>query len=237
MCLNIINKKLESLENIDKSVIYTKVEKKSDSFLDLYERMKALNSHLKQESKFEPHHRSFSTKTMIDNWHINNNRKDETGLQTLKATDIRVDRKTNPIEESTTHIEDKRKDLIKETSTIESVRNIINEDKERDKIKKGMVKEILEKFERPNSEQKEVIRRKLDIKDEIEKVNNSNDSLKEMMEKHNNNKEVSSSVQIICKKLEIDLQKEKEFFLKQNRKRQKDIIETKEEVGKVKDKR
>ena len=57
------------------------------------------------------------------------------------------------------------------------------------------------------------------------KVNNSNDSLKEMMEKQNN-KEVSSSVQIICKKLEIDLQKEKEFFLKQNIKRQKDIIET-----------
>ena len=56
-----------------------------------------------------------------------------------------------------------------------------------------------------------------------------------MMEKHNNNKEVSSSVQIICEKLEIDLQKEKEFFLKQNIKSQKDIIETKEEVGKVKD--
>ena len=76
---------------------------------------------------------------------------------------------------------------MKETSTIESVRDIINEDKERDKIRKGMVKETLESsnFERPNSEKKEVIRRKLD---EIDKVNNSNDSLKEMMEKHNNNK-------------------------------------------------
>ena len=222
------------MEATKRSVI---VEKKNDSFLDLYERLKALNSPFKHEREFEPHHRSSSTKTMTDNWHINNNRKDKTGLLTLKATDIRVDRKTNPIKESTTRIEDKKKDLIKETSTIESVRNIINEDKERDKIKKGKVKEILEKFERPNSEQKEVIRRKLDIKDEIEKVNNSNDSLKEMMEKHNNNKEVSSSIQIICKKLEIDLQKEKEFFLKQNRKRQKDIIETKEEVGKVKDKR
>ena len=56
-----------------------------------------------------------------------------------------------------------------------------------------------------------------------------------MMEKHNNNKEVSSSIQIICKKLEIDLQKEKEFFLKQDIERQKSLIETKEEVGKVKD--
>ena len=97
--------------------------------MDLYERLKALNSPLKIERGFEPPHRSFITKTMIDNWHMNNNRKDETGLQTLKATDIRVDRKTNPIEESITRIEDKRKDLIKEKSTIESVKNIINEDK------------------------------------------------------------------------------------------------------------
>ena len=113
----------------------------------------------------------------------------------LKATDIRVDRKTNPIEERVTRIEDKTKNFIKERSNIDSVRDIINEDKERDKIKKGMVKETLEKFERPNSENKEVIRRKLDIKDEIDKVNNSNDSLKGMMEKHNN-KDEASSIQI-----------------------------------------
>ena len=89
-----------------------------------------------------------------------------------------------------------------------------------------MVK-TLEKLERQNGGKKEVICSKLDIKDEIEKVNNSNDSLKEMVEKQNN-KEEASSVQIICKKLEIgiDLQKEKEFSLKQDIKRQKDIIET-----------
>ena len=158
---------------------------------------------------------------MTDNWPINNNRKDETGLQTLKANDIRVDRKIDPITERVTRIE--------------SDKNIINEDKESDKIRKGMVKETLEKFERPNSENKEVIRRKLDIKDEIDKVNNSDDSLKEMMEKHNNNKEVSSSIQIICEKSEIDLQKENEFLLKQDIERRKSLIETKEEVGKVKD--
>ena len=205
------------MEATERSVI---VERKNDSFLNLYERLKALNSPLKNEREFEPQHRSSSAKTMTDNCYINNNSKEEIdkNLQTLKATDIRVDRKTNPIEESTTRIEDRRKDLIKEKSTIESVRVIINEDKERGKIRKGMVKDTLEKFERQNGEKnKEVIRRKLDIKDEIDKINNSNDSLKEMMEKHNNNKGVSSSVQIICKKLEIDLQKEKEFFLKQNR--------------------
>ena len=120
--------------------------------------------------------------------------------------------------ERVTHIEDKRKDLIKERSTIESVRNIMNEDKERDKIRKGMVKETLEKFERPNSERKEVICRKLDVKDEIEKDNNSNDGLKEMVEKQNN-KQKASSVQIICKKLEIEKKNKeivKEILKKEN---------------------
>ena len=43
-----INKKLESLEATERSVI---VEKKNDSFLDLYERMKALNPHLKKKNR------------------------------------------------------------------------------------------------------------------------------------------------------------------------------------------
>ena len=113
--LDIINKKLESLENIDRSTIYTKVEKKSDSFLDLYERMKALNSPLKNEKEFEPHHRSSSTKTMTDSCYINNNSKEEIdkNLQTLKATNRRVEEEIGPIKERITHIEDKRKDLIK----------------------------------------------------------------------------------------------------------------------------
>ena len=184
----------------------------------------------------------------------NSKKEIDKNLQTLKATNRKVIEETDPIKERVTRIEDKRKDPIKETSTIKSVRDIINEDKERDKIRKGMVKETLVKFERPNNETKEVIRRKLDIKDEIEKVNNSNYSLKEMVEKQND-KEEASSAQIICKKLEIeiDLQKEKEYFsLKKDIKRQKSLIETnkgdrknseklcrkiepKEEVGKVKD--
>ena len=117
---------------------------------------------------------------MTDSWYINNNSKEEIdkNLQTLKATNRRVDEENGPIKERVTCIEDKRKDLIKERSTIESVRDIINEDKEIGKIRKGMVKETLEKFERQNGEKKEVIHRKLDIKDEIEKINNSNDSPK-----------------------------------------------------------
>ena len=142
--------------------------------------MKALNSPLKNEKEFEPHHRSSSTKTMTDSCYINSNSKEEIdkNLQTLKATNKRVEEETGPIKERVTRIEDKRKDLKKERSTIESVRDIINEDKEIGKIRKGMVKGTLEKFERQNGEKKEVIHRKLDIKDETEKINNSNDSLK-----------------------------------------------------------
>ena len=61
--LDRINKKLKSLEATERSII---VERKNDSFLDLYEKLKALNSPLKNEIEFEPHHRSSSTKTMTD---------------------------------------------------------------------------------------------------------------------------------------------------------------------------
>ena len=148
--LDRINRKLESLENINRSTIYTKVEKKNDSFLDLYERMKALNSPLKKEIEFEPHQRSPFTKTMTNNWYINSNSKEviNKNLQTLKATDRLVDKETGLIKERVTCIEDKIKDLTKE----------------------------------------------------------STDTLKEMVERQNN-KEVSSSIQIICKKLDTDRQK------------------------------
>ena len=41
--LDKINKKLEFLETVERSTIYTKLERKNDSFLDLLERMKTLN--------------------------------------------------------------------------------------------------------------------------------------------------------------------------------------------------
>ena len=99
--LDRINKKLESLQTEERSIINTRVEKKSDSFLDLLERMKALNS----EREFEPHHRSPLAKTMIDNW---NNRQ--------KMTDIKNSKKDNLIETS-----DERNDVkILKTTLTES---------------------------------------------------------------------------------------------------------------------
>ena len=63
--------------------------------------MKALNSPLKNERKFEPHYRSSLTKTMTDSWYINNNSKEEIdkNLQTLKGTNRRVDEENGPIKE------------------------------------------------------------------------------------------------------------------------------------------
>ena len=69
--LDRINKKLECLEAIERS---TTVERKNDRdnridiFLDLYEKIKALNSI--QERNFEPHQRS---SLVIDNWHDRKN--------------------------------------------------------------------------------------------------------------------------------------------------------------------
>ena len=54
---------------MERSITNTIVERKNDNFLDLLERMKNLNSKLKKESEFEPHHRSPLAKTMINNWH------------------------------------------------------------------------------------------------------------------------------------------------------------------------
>ena len=80
------------------SITYTRVERKSDSFLDLFERLKALNSPLEKEREFGLHHRSPLTKIMTDNWHnernsaikywhINNSRKDN---RELKATEMPI---------------------------------------------------------------------------------------------------------------------------------------------------
>ena len=108
MCLDRINKKLKSLEATERSII---VERKNDSFLDLYEILKTLNSPLKNERDFEPQYRSSSTKTMTDSWYINNNSKEEIDktLQTLKVTNGKVDKETSPIKERVTRIKDKRK--------------------------------------------------------------------------------------------------------------------------------
>ena len=47
--LDKINKKLKSLETVERSLTNAKVEGKNDSFLDLLERMTALNSDLEKE--------------------------------------------------------------------------------------------------------------------------------------------------------------------------------------------
>ena len=81
--LDMINKKLESLETVERSITYARTERKNDSFLDLYEKkMKVLN--------FECHHRTPSEKTMID---IESGSIIRTVDERLKSTNRKVDEK------------------------------------------------------------------------------------------------------------------------------------------------
>ena len=81
--LDRINKKLEFLEAFQRS---TTIERKNDrdnrmdSFLDLHEKIKALNS--EQERNFEPHQRS---SLVTDNWH---DRKNSSLVSTDKFINI-----------------------------------------------------------------------------------------------------------------------------------------------------
>ena len=170
---------------------------------------------------------------MTNNWYINNNSKEivAKNLQTLKATDRLVEEETSPIKERVTHIEDKRKDR----NTIKSVRDIINEDKERGKIRNGIVKEIIENIER----QKSLIETsKKDnsgkLKEEIEQERTNTivqDKAKEMTERQNSEK--------LCRKLKTkedvgkvirnDMLKENNAFKESLRRK----LEAKDEIGKV----
>ena len=143
-----INKKLESLEIVERSITYTRTKRKNDSFLDLYEKMKAVN--------FEPHHRTPSEKTMIE---IESGSIIKTVDKRLKSTNRKAkekddierqksnNKKDDLIMERTTCIEDKEKgnsaiEIIQEKNDIERQKSI---------IRRGTVKEMIERMERQNN--------------------------------------------------------------------------------------
>ena len=97
--LDRINKKLESLEIVEKSITNTKVERKNGSFLGLLEKMNTLNSKLEKEREFESHYRSPLAKTIIDNWR--NRQKNN-----LVSTNISI---------NMTYIKNSKKDSLIET--------------------------------------------------------------------------------------------------------------------------
>ena len=112
--LDKINKNLEFLEIVERSITNTKVERKNDSFFDLLERMKTLHSELEKEREFESHHRSPLAKTMVDNWH--NRQKNN-----LVSTDIfiNITKIKNSKKDSLIEIIDERNDVktLKKTLT------------------------------------------------------------------------------------------------------------------------
>ena len=81
--LDRINKKLEFLEAFQRSTTIDRNndrDNRMDNFLDLYEKIKALN--LEQERNFEPHQRS---SLVTDNWH---DRKNSSLVSTDKFINI-----------------------------------------------------------------------------------------------------------------------------------------------------
>ena len=203
-------KKFESLEAIERS---TTVERKNDrdnridSFLDLYEKFKALNS--EQKRNFEPHQRS---SLVTDNWHdrknsslvstnrfINSNRKDYR-QEVQKMIDLVKDRSSIERQEN-----NNRKDDIIETI---QKKKIDGDKEEKGIIRKGIVKDMLERIGRQQgnstitNSKDGTLCKKLDIQrdivkernmirkekenDSLEKTNNSprnDDSPKEMFER------------------------------------------------------
>ena len=156
--LDTINKKLESLETVERSITYTRIERKNDSFLDLLERMKALNSKLEKEREFEPHHRSPLTKTMIDNWHneknsvienwhINSSRKDD---RELKVTE-------RPI--AITY-KDNKKHFGKDDLNKEGLKTILTEKKQNSSI------EIMQYNEDDKKDYSHVVKKMIEVEKE-----------------------------------------------------------------------
>ena len=193
--LDRINKKLESLEIVERSITNTKVGRKNDSFLELLKKMKALN--LEKEREFEPYHKSPLAKTMTDNWHnrqkdnlvstdismnmtdIKNSKKyslietsdEQNNLKTLKTT-LTEKKESSPIEimQKEDDIERQKSNNKKDDLIMERITHI--EDKRM--IRKCIVKEMLEKIERQNDNTLklvniETLRKKLDIERDIER--------------------------------------------------------------------
>ena len=126
-----INKKLEFLEIVERSITNTKVERKNDSFLDLLERMKSLNSELEKEREFQPHHRSPLANTVIDNWY---NRQKNNLVSTdisINMTDIKKNSKKNSLIET-----------IDERNNVKTLKTTLTDSKEDSHIvqkKLGMI--------------------------------------------------------------------------------------------------
>ena len=168
-----INKKLESLETVERSITYTKVERKNDSFLDLLDRMKALNS----KREFEPHHRSPLTKPMTDNWHDRQKNK-FVSTDRLINTTCRKDDERNDLKKIMTKskednccIMQKKSEVEKDVCPIEIV--LEKHDIERQKNNKDSLIETRRQRNEENSAI-QTIRKKMDEKE------NKNQDLKDL---------------------------------------------------------
>ena len=204
--LDIINKKLEYLENIERCIA---VERKNDRFLDLLEKLKALNL----EREFEPHHRSPLTKIMIDNWHykrnsviekwrINSSRKDD---RELKATErpMAITYKDNKI------------DIGKDDLKKEGLKTILTKKKQNSSIEIMQYKKYNKKDFDERKDYSHIVQKMIEVEKEVKKEKSSIEIIQKKktdiidedkekgIERQQGNSILTNSKETLCKEIEI----------------------------------
>ena len=181
--------------------------------------MKALNS----EREFEPHHRSPLTKTMTNNWHnernsvienwnINSNRKDD---RELKATG-------RPI--AITY-KDNKKEFGKDDLKKEGLKTILTEKKQNSSIEVMQYKEDNKKDFDERKDYSHIVQKMIEVEKErnsIEiiqkkKVGIIDEDKEKGMERQQSNSTLTNSKETLCKEIDIekDIGKERNMIRKE----------------------
>ena len=204
--LDIINKKLEYLENIERCIA---VERKNDGFLDLLEKLKVLNL----EREFEPHHRSPLTKIMIDNWHnkrnsviekchINSSRKDDRELKAIERP-MAITYKDNKI------------DIGKDDLKKEDLKTILTKKKQNSSIEIMQYKKYNKKDFDERKDYSHVVQKMIEVEKEVKKEKSSIEIIQKKktdiidedkekgIERQQGNSILTNSKETLCKEIEI----------------------------------
>ena len=204
--LDTINKKLEYLENIERCIA---VERKNDRFLDLLEKLKALNL----EREFEPHHRSPLTKIMIDNWHnkrnsviekwhINSSRKDDRELKAIERP-MAITYKDNKI------------DIGKDDLKKEGLKTILTKKKQNCSIEIMQYKKYNKKDFDERKDYSHVVQKMIEVEKEVKKEKSSIEIIQKKktdiidedkekgIERQQGNSILTNSKETLCKEIEI----------------------------------
>ena len=186
--------------------------------MDLYERIKALNSPLEKEREFEPHHRSPLAKTMADNWHNKRNSVNENWHINSRKDDGELKATNRPI--AITY-KDNKKDIGKDDLKKEGLKTILTEKKQNSSIEVMQYKEDNKKDFDERKDYSHVVQKMIEVEKErnsIEiiqkkKVGIIDEDKEKGMERQQSNSTLTNSKETLRKKLDIekDIEKERSY--------------------------